>query len=361
MEKNEKSIENSTVPHFYKNIKLKMGGEEEYKPAVMRNNINDINNNVQKAKERIQFLFPNLPPEDINKILEKSGNNIEQAINLIKELKTQKNQTNSSANLNQKRLRGIVKRNYNTLIQQDNIQNQNDINKSNNPNIIIDHANGNNYSNNNIVENNNHIEQNLSIDDSNNNNKNDIINEEKKESNFVQEINLNKNSDNNNQENKEINNNDNQENKEINNNDNSLDENTRNLINEQINYLLNKFNGMTDVSELKNLLKEIGFPLEKENNEKNDINKLEEELKEKIKSNKEERKLIINQYNKHNNFCKLIKLKEEKIDELTSSLGNLIDTESEQKMREEEYKNELVELLKVLKQNNNFNNPREGY
>jgi K+/H+ antiporter YhaU regulatory subunit KhtT len=118
---------------------------------------------------------------------------------------------------------------------------------------------------------------------------------------------------------------------------------------------------MTDVSELKNLLKEIGFPLEKENYEKNDINKLEEELKEKIKSNQEERKFIINQYNKHNNFCKLIKLKEEKIDELTSSLGNLIDTESEQKMREEEYKNELVELLKVLKQNNNFNNPREGY
>ena len=350
MEKNEKSIENSTVPHFYKNIKLKMGGEEEYKPAVMRNNINEINNNVQKAKERIQFLFPNLPPEDINKILEKSGNNIEQAINLIKELKTQKNQTNSSANLNQKRLRGIVKRNYNTLIQQDNIQNQNDINKSNNPNIIIEHSIENKYSNNNIVENKNHIEQTISINDSNNNNKNDIINEEKKENNYVQEINLNKNNDNNNQENKEIKN-----------NDNSLDENTRNLINEQINYLLNKFNGMTDITELKNLLKEIGFPLEKENNEKNDINKLEEELKEKIKNNQEERKFIINQYNKHNNFCKLIKLKEEKIDELTSSLGNLIDTESEQKMREEEYKNELVELLNVLKQNNNFNSPREGY
>ena len=350
MEKNEKSIENSTVPHFYKNIKLKMGGEEEYKPAVMRNNINEINNNVQKAKERIQFLFPNLPPEDINKILEKSGNNIEQAINLIKELKTQKNQTNSSAKLNQKRLRGIVKRNYNTLIQQDNIQNQNDINKSNNPNIIIEHSIENKYSNNNIVENKNHIEQTISINDSNNNNKNDIINEEKKENNYVQEINLNKNNDNNNQENKEIKN-----------NDNSLDENTRNLINEQINYLLNKFNGMTDITELKNLLKEIGFPLEKENNEKNDINKLEEELKEKIKNNQEERKFIINQYNKHNNFCKLIKLKEEKIDELTSSLGNLIDTESEQKMREEEYKNELVELLNVLKQNNNFNSPREGY
>ena len=350
MEKNEKSIENSTVPHFYKNIKLKMGGEEEYKPAVMRNNINDINNNVQKTKERIQFLFPNLPPEDINKILEKSGNNIEQAINLIKELKTQKNQTNSSANLNQKRLRGIVKRNYNTLIQQDNIQNQTDMNKSNNPNIIIEHSKENKYSNNNIVENKNHIEQTISINDSNNNNKNDIINEDKKENNYVQEINLNKNNDNNNQENKEIKN-----------NDNSLDENTRNLINEQINYLLNKFNGMTDITELKNLLKEIGFPLEKENNEKNDINKLEEELKEKIKNNQEERKFIINQYNKHNNFCKLIKLKEEKIDELTSSLGNLIDTESEQKMREEENKNELVELLNVLKQNNNFNTPREGY
>ena len=64
MEKNEKPIENSNVPHFYKNIKLQLGGEEENKTAVMRNYINDINNKVQKAKERIQFLFPNLPPED---------------------------------------------------------------------------------------------------------------------------------------------------------------------------------------------------------------------------------------------------------------------------------------------------------
>ena len=52
----------------------------------------------------------------------------------------------------------------------------------------------------------------------------------------------------------------------------------------------------------------------------------------------------------------------EKIDELTSSLANLIDAESEQKMREEEYKNELQQIANNLyNDNNNFNNPREGY
>ena len=42
-------------------------------------------------------------------------------------------------------------------------------------------------------------------------------------------------------------------------------------------------------------------------------------------------------------------------------MGNLIDAESEQKMREEEYKNELIEYMKYLKENNNFYNPEEGY
>ena len=171
-----------------------------------------------------------------------------------------------------------------------------------------------------------------------------------------------------------INNNNNNNNNDIqkkeesklnNNNNDSMDENRKNLINAQINFLLGKFSKMNDISELKKLLKEIGFPEKKENKDEkeneNNNNKLEEELKEKIEDNKEERKFIINQYKKHNAICEIIKQREDKIDELTSTLGNLIDAESEQKMREEEYKNELMEYVKSLSENNNFNFPREGY
>lgn len=364
MENNNKILENSVVSSFSKNIKLKIGGEEEGKLAFMRNDINDIDNNPQDTKERIHFLFPNLPPEDINRVLEKSENNIEKATNLIIELKMQNNKMNSLDN--HKKGRGLVKRNYITVFQQDNnIKNDIDISNHKKSNIMMKPENKSNImidsskENENINYNNNDkfnkiIEQKISINNSNDYKVNPIKNEERKENTSIpQEINSNK-----------INNQENNETNETNNNYNSLDENTRNLINEQLNFLLNKFREMTDESELKNLLKEIGFPETNENNdnnEKDNLKKLEEELKGKVESNLEERKFIKNQYNKYNNFCKLIKQKEEKIDELTSSLANLIDAESEQKMREEEYKNELIELIKMKNQNQNFNNPREGY
>ena len=133
------------------------------------------------------------------------------------------------------------------------------------------------------------------------------------------------------------------------------------LDSEFIEFLFKLFKKQNSLDNLiKKLLIEIGFPVKKEEN--NEKSKLEEMLKEKIKNNIEERKFIVNQYNKHNVVVKLIKQKEEKIDELTSSLANLIDAESEQKMREEEYKNELKQIANNLyNDNNNFNNPREGY
>ena len=92
MESSNKSMENSFVPQFIKNNKMKVGGEENNKPIILNNNIDDINNNnTQNTKERIHFLFPNLPPEDINNVLERAEYNIEKAITLIKEIKEQKN------------------------------------------------------------------------------------------------------------------------------------------------------------------------------------------------------------------------------------------------------------------------------
>ena len=53
---------------------------------------------------------------------------------------------------------------------------------------------------------------------------------------------------------------------------NSLDDEKKNLINRQMDFLLDKFSKMKDISELKNLLTEIGFPTKKEDIEKNKIN-----------------------------------------------------------------------------------------
>ena len=91
-----------------------------------------------------------------------------------------------------------------------------------------------------------------------------------------------------NQENKEINqikqtqSNDESNEKDSNNNNiennsiiNNLDEEKKNLINSQIDYLLNKFSKMNNISELKKLLTEIGFPLEKEEQDKENINIME--------------------------------------------------------------------------------------
>lgn len=89
MEAKNAIMENNAIPQFLKNNKLKIGGEEN-NPIVVNNNIKDESNKEQNTKEKMQFLFPNLPPEEINKVLERTEYNIEKAISLIKELKQQK-------------------------------------------------------------------------------------------------------------------------------------------------------------------------------------------------------------------------------------------------------------------------------
>ena len=360
-----RDMENSSIPHFFKNNRLKIGGEEKNKSIRAYNeNTNDINNNVQNTKERMQFLFPKLPPKEINNILERSGYNIEKAIVLFKELKCQKNKLNQKSKDKEdqnkpKQLKGNAKRNYNSIIKKESNKNENKPNLSainNNKqkqNIEPNTSNINLSLNNNNDSNKNSINTTTTNNNSSNTNeRSNIISKQKNEINQIQENNLNSN----------INSVEKNEENSTNNNIFSLDEAKKYLINQQMNYLIGKFMEMTDISQLKKLLKDIGFPESKENKiENDDKNKLVEMLKERIESNNEERKFIINQYNKHQFVCEQIKKKEEKIDELTSSLGNLIDAESQQKMREEEYRTELMEYVKLLSRQNNFNNPREGY
>ena len=142
---------------------------------------------------------------------------------------------------------------------------------------------------------------------------------------------------------------------------NSLDDEKKNLINRQMDFLLDKFSKMKDISELKNLLTEIGFPTKKEDIEKNKINvdEIKKQLDEKLMANKEEKKRVVNLYKKYAKTCDEIKEKEEKIEELNNTLVNLIGIETDQKIRKEYYENELQD------NNNNYNDflngPREGY
>ena len=374
---------NPTIPDFFKNREIKKGGEEDNQPISFNNNINDMNNNPENTKTRMQFLFPKIPKEEINNVLERTGYNIEKAVILIKELKEQKNKTNGLEN---KKGKIVQKRNYNSVIEKESniLKNKevkpDNISINNKQNIPLNSSNNiistNTYKNNND----NHIQKKSNNENSNiiNNNNinnpnriNNISTQQENKINPVQETHLNSNNNYINSEKTdkiEDNNMNNAEKPEENEDSNNiiLDEEKKNKINQQINYLLDKFARMNDISQLKSLLKEIGFPEKEENKDKekeeNDKNKLIEIIKEKIENNEKERKYIISQYTKYNGISKLIKQKEDKIDELTSSLGNLIEKESEQKMREEDYKNELKEYSNIYKNNyNNFNDPREGY
>ena len=353
-------------------------GEEENKPITLENNINEVNNNPENTKTRMQYLFPTIPKEDINSVLERTGYNIEKAVILIKEIKDQQNKVNSLEKKNEKI---VPKRNYNSVIEKESkiektVDIKPDSNKIHNNNIIINSSNNINFTNIDKSNNVNHINipntkaksNNENLNVINKNNINIISTSQENKINPMPETNLNSNNNNIIEKTEDSNNINNVENKEENEDNNNiiLDEAKRNKINKQIKYLLDKFSKMNDISQLKNLLKEIGFPEKEENKDKdkdeNEKNKLIEIIKQKIENNDKERKFIISQYTKYSGISKLIKQKEEKIDELTSSLGNLIEKESEQKMREEDYKNELKEYSNLYNNNNNnFNNPREGY
>jgi hypothetical protein len=375
MEAKNAIMENNAIPQFLKNNKLKIGGEEN-NPIVVNNNIKDESNKEQNTKEKMQFLFPNLPPEEINKVLERTEYNIEKAISLIKELKQQKklntleNPIKNENSKKRRKFRGIYKRNYISCIQKKRTVYQNNTDNAStqrlpaNPQNNLNTINNNNTNINNTI---NTINSNNEIRNIPNANANSNTNINTINNNNINSINIISNSNNNNanihENNISANNagsvntiNNNERNNETNSNNKSLDERRTNLIKRQIDFLVKEFSKMNDISQLKKLLTEIGFPVTKDEKK---IENLEEILQEKIKSNQEEKQFIVNQYKKHNAICQRIKEKEEKIDELTCSLANLIEAESDQKIREEKYRNELMAYAR--NKNNNFYNPTEDY
>ena len=330
-QKNFNKSHNSTIPSFFKTNKMKVGKEENEKLfSLNQNNNNDSKDIVENTTEKVKFLFPDLSTKDVKNVLERAEYNIEKTIELLKELKKeQKKKSENNNNSNTSRFgKKVKKRNYLEFIQKikDKTENKNEIN-----NNVNDDINSNVHSTN--------------IQNKNQENK---------------EINQIKQTQSNDESNEKDSNNNNIENNSIINN---LDEEKKNLINSQIDYLLNKFSKMNNISELKKLLTEIGFPLEKEEQDKENINimELQKKLDEKVNTNSDIKNKIISLYKKYEKTCVDIKQKQDKIEELSNTLGNLIDTETDQKIRKERLEKELKDSENSIFNNNNFNGPKEGY
>ena len=330
-QKNFNKNHNSTIPSFFKTNKMKLGKEENEKLfSLNQNNNNDSKDIVENTTEKVKFLFPDLSTKDVKNVLERAEYNIEKTIELLKELKKeQKKKSENNNNSNTSRFgKKVKKRNYLEFIQKikDKTENKNEINNNVNDNI------------------------NSNVNSTNIQNKN----QENKEINQIKQTQSNDES------NEKDSNNNNIENNSIINN---LDEEKKNLINSQIDYLLNKFSKMNNISELKKLLTEIGFPLEKEEQDKENINimELQKKLDEKVNTNSDIKNKIISLYKKYEKTCVDIKQKQDKIEELSNTLGNLIDTETDQKIRKERLEKELKDSENSIFNNNNFNGPKEGY
>ena len=330
-QKNFNKSHNSTIPSFFKTNKMKLGKEENEKLfSLNQNNNNDSKDIVENTTEKVKFLFPDLSTKDVKNVLERAEYNIEKTIELLKELKKeQKKKSENNNNSNTSRFgKKVKKRNYLEFIQKikDKTENKNEIN-----NNVNDDINSNVHSTN--------------IQNKNQENK---------------EINQIKQTQSNDESNEKDSNNNNIENNSIINN---LDEEKKNLINSQIDYLLNKFSKMNNISELKKLLTEIGFPLEKEEQDKDNINiiELQKKLDEKVNTNSDIKNKIVSLYKKYEKTCVDIKQKQDKIEELSNTLGNLIDTETDQKIRKERLEKELKDSENSIFNNNNFNGPKEGY
>ena len=303
---NENSMnkENFKMPYFFKMNKIKIGGEENDK--LFQSNQNQIKTN-ENTRERVQFLFPDLSQQDVKQVLERAEYNIEKTIELLKLLKQEQRRNETKNDLITKYPRKIKKRNYLELNQKTQ-EKQEDNKEINNINI---------------------------------NNKEEDIKQIK--SNSISHNDNNKSDNNNDIINKIINN---------------INEEKKNLINAQINVLLNKFAKMQDISELKKLLIEIGFPLIKPDPE--NYVELQKKLDEKVKQNESKKNAIINLYNQYTKTCEQIKKKQDINEELSNTLGNLIEVEAEQKIRKEIYENELKEYENIDNNNNFFNGPKEG-
>ena len=303
---NENSMnkEHFKMPYFFKMNKIKIGGEENDK--LFQSNQNQIKTN-ENTRERVQFLFPDLSQQDVKQVLERAEYNIEKTIELLKLLKQEQRRNETKNDLIPKYPRKIKKRNYLELNQKTQ-EKQEDNKEINNINI---------------------------------NNKEEDIKQIK--SNSISHNDNNKSDNNNDIINKIINN---------------INEEKKNLINAQINVLLNKFAKMQDISELKKLLIEIGFPLIKPDPE--NYVELQKKLDEKVKQNESKKNAIINLYNQYTKTCEQIKKKQDINEELSNTLGNLIEVEAEQKIRKEIYENELKEYENIDNNNNFFNGPKEG-
>ena len=330
-QKNFNKSHNSTIPSFFKTNKMKLGKEENEKLfSLNQNNNNGSKDIVENTTEKVKFLFPDLSTKDVKNVLERAEYNIEKTIELLKELKKeQKKKSENNNNSNTSRFgKKVKKRNYLEFIQKikDKTENKNEINNNVNDNI------------------------NTNVHSTNIQNKN----QENKEINQIKQTQSNDES------NEKDSNNNNIENNSIINN---LDEEKKNLINSQIDYLLNKFSKMNNISELKKLLTEIGFPLEKEEQDKENINimELQKKLDEKVNTNSDIKNKIVSLYKKYEKTCVDIKQKQDKIEELSNTLGNLIDTETDQKIRKERLEKELKDSENSIFNNNNFNGPKEGY
>ena len=329
-QKNFNKSHNSTIPSFFKTNKMKVGKEENEKLfSLNQNNNNDSKDIVENTTEKVKFLFPDLSTKDVKNVLERAEYNIEKTIELLKELKKEQKKKSENNNSNTSRFgKKVKKRNYLEFIQKikDKTENKNEINNNVNDNI------------------------NSNVHSTNIQNKN----QENKEINQIKQTQSNDES------NEKDSNNNNIENNSIINN---LDEEKKNLINSQIDYLLNKFSKMNNISELKKLLTEIGFPLEKEEQDKENINimELQKKLDEKVNTNSDIKNKIVSLYKKYEKTCVDIKQKQDKIEELSNTLGNLIDTETDQKIRKERLEKELKDSENSIFNNNNFNGPKEGY
>ena len=330
-QKNFNKSHDSTIPSFFKTNKMKVGKEENEKLfSLNQNNNNGSKDIVENTTEKVKFLFPDLSTKDVKNVLERAEYNIEKTIELLKELKKeQKKKSENNNNSNTSRFgKKVKKRNYLEFIQKikDKTENKNEINNNVNDNI------------------------NSNVHSTNIQNKN----QENKEINQIKQTQSNDES------NEKDSNNNNIENNSIINN---LDEEKKNLINSQIDYLLNKFSKMNNISELKKLLTEIGFPLEKEEQDKENINimELQKKLDEKVNTNSDIKNKIVSLYKKYEKTCVDIKQKQDKIEELSNTLGNLIDTETDQKIRKERLEKELKDSENSIFNNNNFNGPKEGY
>ena len=307
-------------------IKMKCGGEENDKQFIQSTSTSFT---VEDTTKRVKFLFPELSHKDINQVLVRAEYNMEKAIELLKELKQEQNKTFGNKSLMPRIGKKVKKRNYLELNQQPQTKPEN-IKETKNNNI-------NNTTN---------MPYGINI----NNIKNTTKSKEESDVNNQTEQNAKTSSDN--SDNNDI----------INTIINNIDDERKNVINKKIDELLIKFDKMKDISELRKLLIETGFPLEKEDPEKEKKKsvELQKKLDDKLKQNKKLKDTIVNIYRQYERVKDDIKKKEDLIEEKSNTLGNLIEVEAEQKIRKELYENELKDIENSTINNNYLNGPKEG-